>query len=213
MWELDDDTLVFHNTMQDISNTVSGSAGGLPLVGIGIDVAQGSTFNPPINWRATLYKNSCTNVDKPVSDFGLSTRRYCPVGDDGSCECKNATNADVSVTAIGNASNVSAGGTVTYTVTVVNNEVVTGASDVTLAITPSAGVQINGGTFWSSQGTCDPAVNICMLGSIDAAVGATVTFSAVLPASGSWPVTFTVTHGENDTNPANDGAVVTTTVP
>jgi Domain of unknown function DUF11 len=83
---------------------------------------------------------------------------------------------------------------------------------VTVAAKPSAGVQISGTSFAPSQGTCDSAVNICMLGSIAAGASATVTVSGILPTSGSWPITFTVTHRENDTNPANDGAVVTTTV-
>lgn len=211
MWELDDNTLIFQNKLQDISNTVAGSAGGLPLVGIGVDVSQGSTPNPPVNWRATLYHNSCTNVDSPLSDFGLSTRRYCPSGNDGSCECGAALNDDVAVVATASASSISAGGSVSYTVTVTNNDSSTTASDVTLATTPSAGVQISGATFAPSQGTCDPAVNICMLGSIPPGASATVQVTGVLPAPGGWPVTFTVTHHENDTNPANDNAVVTTT--
>jgi hypothetical protein len=212
MWELDDDTLVFGNTLQDISNNVAGSAGGMPLVGIGVDVALGSTFNPPINWRATLYRNACSNVDIPLSDFGLSTTRYCPSGNDGSCGCATAINDDVAVTAIGSPSTTISGGNVTYTVTVTNNDSSTTASDVTLAVTPSAGMQISGATFAPSQGTCDSAVNICMLGSIPSSTSATVTVTGVSLTPGAWPLTFTVTHHENDTNPANDGSVVTTTV-
>ena len=212
MWELDDDTLIFGNTLQDISNTVAGSAGGLPLVGIGVDVAQGSTLNPPINWRATLYHNSCVNVDKPLADFGLSTRRYCPSGNDGSCECATAVSDDVAVTATGSPGTVTAGSNVSYTVTVTNTDPAQTASDVTLALKPSAGMQITGTTFASSQGTCDPAVKICMLGSLPSGASAAVTVTAVALISGAWPVTFTVTHQENDTNPANDGSVVTTVV-
>jgi Domain of unknown function DUF11 len=212
MWELDDDSLIFHNTLLNISNTVAGSAGGMPLVGIGIDVAQGSTLNPPVNWRATLYGDSCTNVDTPLSDLGLSTTRYCPYGNDGSCECANAVNDDVAVTASGNPGSVAAGGSVTYTVTVTNNDPSVTASDVTLAVTPSAGVQIGGTTYAPSQGTCDSAVNICMLGSIRASASATITVIGVVPAPGTWPVTFTVTHHEIDTNPTNNDTAVTTTV-
>ena len=55
------------------------------------------------------------------------------------------------------ASGVSAGGSVTYTVTVTNNDPITAASDVTLSVAPSAGVTSNGTSYSSSQGTCDPA--------------------------------------------------------
>jgi hypothetical protein len=68
-------------------------------------------------------------------------------------------------------------------------------------------------SYTPSQGTCDPAVNICMLGSLPAGASATITAVAALPVSGTWPVTFTVTHHEIDTNPANNDTVVTTTVP
>jgi hypothetical protein len=213
MWELDDDSLIFHNTLVDISNTTPGSAGGMPLVGIGIDVAQGSTLNPRVNWRATLYDDSCTNVDSPLSDFGLSTTRYCPAGSGGSCECGVAVNDDVGVTAAGSSGTVSAGGSVTYTVTVTNNDPAVTASDVTLSVTPSAGVQIGAATYTPTQGTCDSAVNVCMLGSIPANTSAIMTVVGVLPVSGTWPVTFTVSHHEIDTNWANNDTTVTTTVP
>ena len=151
--------------------------------------------------------------DSPLSDFGLSTTRYCPGGNDGSCECAGAVNDDVGVTASGVPGTVSAGGSVTYTVTVTNNDPTVTASDVTVAITPSAGVQISGGSYTPSQGTCDSAVKICMLGSIPAGTSATITVVGALGASGTWPVTFTVTHHEIDTNPSNNDTAVTTTVP
>jgi hypothetical protein len=214
MWELDDDSLIFHNTLQNISNTVTGSAGGMPLVGIGVDLAQGSTLTPAVNWRATLYANSCSNVDVPVSDFGLSTTRYCPGSQSGSCECSGLATADVGVTASAiPASAVSAGGSATFTVTVTNNDPTTTASDITLSVTPSAGVTINGASYSSSQGTCDPSINICMLGSLAATQSAIVTVTGTLPASGTWPVTFSVTHHEYDGNPTNDTASIIETVP
>jgi hypothetical protein len=52
-----------------------------------------------------------------------------------------------------------------------------------------------------------------MLGSVPNGASATVTVTGVLSTSGTWPVTFTVTHHESDLNPANDGAAVTTVVP
>ena len=214
IWELDDDSLIFRNTLQNISNTMAGSAGGTPLVGIGIDVAQGSTVTPAVNWRATLYANSCSNVDIPSSDFGLSTTRYCPSSQSGSCECSGVATVDVGVTASASpASMVSAGGSATYTVTVTNNNLTTTASDVILSVTPSAGVTINSASFTSSQGTCDPSVNICMLGSLAASQSAAVTVTGTLPTSGTWPVTFSVTHHEYDGDPADDNIAITETVP
>jgi hypothetical protein len=212
MWQLGDATLIFSNTLQDISNTVSGSAGGLPLVGIGIDVAQGSTLTPAITWRSTLYNNTCNNVDKPTSDFGLATVRYCPTGHAASCECSSVATVDVGVTATSNSGSVSAGGSVTYTITLTNNDVSTIASDVNLSLEPSAGVQISGSSFTASQGTCDVSVNICLLGSLAAGQSATVTVTGTLPNTGNWPVTFSVTHAEADSVPRNDSATVTESV-
>jgi hypothetical protein len=74
-------------------------------------------------------------------------------------------------------------------------------------------VTINSASFTSSKGTCDPSVNICMLGSLAASQSATVTITGTLPTSGAWPVTFSVTHHEYDGNPANDNAAITQTVP
>ena len=58
-----------------------------------------STATPAVNWRATLYANSCSNVDIPTSDFGLGTTRYCPSSQSGSCECSGVATVDVAVAA------------------------------------------------------------------------------------------------------------------
>ena len=98
-WQVSDATLIFQNTLQNISSTVPGSSSSQPHVGIGIDIAQGTTLNPAISWRTTMYANTCSNVDVPVSDFGIGSVRYCPAGMAGTCECSAAANVDVGVSA------------------------------------------------------------------------------------------------------------------
>jgi hypothetical protein len=52
-----------------------------------------------------------------------------------------------------------------------------------------------------------------MLGSLAATQSTTVTVTVAFSASGTWPVTFSVTHHEYDGNPSNDTASITETVP
>jgi len=128
--------------VQNISDTVSGSIA-TPRVGIGVDVALGSTPNPAISWRSTLYANACTNVDVPLSDFGLGTTRVCPSGASSTCECAGVATVDVGVTATSLTGPTADGGNVTYTVLVKNNSSTAAASGVALSVEPSAGVQVH----------------------------------------------------------------------
>jgi hypothetical protein len=208
MWQLGDATLVFNNTLQGVSNTTPGAAGGLPLVAIGVDVAQGSTLTPAITWRTTLYNNSCAGADTPVRNFGLGTVRYCPAGHTSTCECAGIASVDVGITATSSAPSASVGGSASYTVTVTNNDTARTASDVNLALEPSAGARIVDASFSASQGTCDQSVNVCLLGSLAAGQSATVSVTASLPQPGTWPVTFSVTHLEADSVPANDSVTL-----
>jgi uncharacterized repeat protein (TIGR01451 family) len=156
-----------------------------------------------------MYANTCSNVDVPVSDFGIGSVRYCPAGMAGTCECSGTANVDVGVSATSNSGSVAPGGTVTYTATVTNHDATTAASGVTLSLEPSAGMQINGASFTSTLGSCDASVNVCTLGNLPAGQSATVTVTATLPTAGAWPVTFSVTHRDADSVVWNDGAVVT----
>lgn len=212
IWQLASDTLIFHNTIQGISTTAPGSAGGLPLVGIGVDVAQGSTLTPAVTWRSTLYDNSCSGAHVPVSNFGLATVRYCPLDHTDSCECGGAASVDVGVAATSSAGSVSAGSSVTYTITVTNHDSSTTAVDTNLSLEPSAGVQLVAASFTSSQGSCDSSVSVCLLGSLAAGQSAAVTVSGILPVSGTWPVTFSVTHAEADPVVHNDSVTVSESV-
>jgi hypothetical protein len=209
LWPLGDSTLVFNNTMQGISNGSPGVGGGAPLVVIGVDIALGTTVNPAVAWRTILFNNSCAIADVSVSNFGIATQRYCPNASAGSCECADAYRLDVGITARSSASSVAAGNSVTYTVTVINNDPSMTASDVNLTLAPSAGVQVSRASFNPSQGTCDSSVNLCMLGSLPAGQSVTVSVSGALPMIGTWPVTFSVSHGDADSLVSNDSVTVT----
>ena len=202
-----DTALIFHNTLQNISNTIPGSALGLPLPGIGLDTPQG---NAPINWRTTLYGNICSVVDTPLADFGTSTVRYCPNGNvPGTCECNGVSTTDVGVAAVSSVSSASVNSGVTYTVTVTNNGPAT-ATAITLSLEASAGLQVGTTAFAASQGSCDGSTRVCNLVNLGSGQSATVTVNATLTATGAWPATFSVTHHEADPAPTNDS--VTTTV-
>jgi hypothetical protein len=205
-WPLGDTTLVFQNTLQSISATVLG--GSVPHIGISIDNSQGSSA---ITWRTALYANTCNDVDLPMSDSGLGSLRYCPSGATATCECSGVATTDVSISATGSTGPVSAGANVTYAAIVTVGPAV-GASKVTLFVQPSAGVQIDSASYTSSQGSCDGSVNVCALGFLPAGGTATVSVTAILPSSGVWPVTFSVTHGEAESAPQNEGVVVTEVV-
>jgi hypothetical protein len=207
-WELGDATLIFGNTLRSISNTVPGSTVNVPRVGIGLDVAQGTTLHPAISWRSTLYGNSCSAVDTPVSDFGLGTVRYCPAGSGSTCECNGTAAVDVGVTATSSDSSPSVGGSVTYHLTVANYDATTTASGVTLLVEPSAGVEIDAASFTTSSGSCDASIGVCSFGDLAPGLAVTVSVVANLPERGSWPATFTVTHRNADAVPANDSAEV-----
>jgi len=178
-WQMGDATLIFNNSLRNVH------------VGLGVDVAQGSTPNPAINWHTTLYGNSCSNVDVPVSDFGLGTVRYCPAHAAGDCACATAASADVGLSASKSVTG--------YTVTITNHSA-TSASSVTLTWEAPVGVSIAPGSLAASAGSCNSAVSICNLGVLAGGQAATVT----LASSGAGPVTFSVTHGESDPCAGND---------
>jgi uncharacterized repeat protein (TIGR01451 family) len=212
LWELGDATLIFNNSLQGISNSSPGAAGGSALVAIGVDVAQGSTLTPAVSWKTTLYNNNCDGADTSVRDFGLATVRYCPADHTTSCECTGVASADVGVTATSSSLSARIGGTVTYTITATNNDAATTATDVNLTLGFSPGVQVNEVALSTGQGTCDQSVNVCFLGSLGAGRSATVTVSGSLSQIGTWPVTFSVTHREADGVPANDSVTLTEAV-
>jgi uncharacterized repeat protein (TIGR01451 family) len=208
-WQLGDATLIFNNTLQNISNTISGSAPGLPLVGIGLGTSQ---TNPPINWRSSLYANSCSTVDTPLSDSGTSTVRYCPNGSStGTCECTGVATTDVGVAATSSVSSGSVNSAVTYTVTVTNNGPAA-ATGVTLSMEPSAGLQVGTSAFTTSLGTCDGSIRVCSLGSLASGQSATITVATTLTTTGVWPATFSVTHQDADPVPSNNSVTTTVTV-
>ncbi len=211
-WELGDATLIFQNSLQDISEALPGSTAGVARVGIGLDVSQGTIPHPSISWRSTLYGNSCTDVDVPVTDFGLGSVRYCPAGGAGTCECSGIASVDVGVTATSTSLSAAVGSSVTYTIVVTNHDAASTASSVTLFVGPSVGVSLDQTSFTATAGSCDASVNVCSLGNLPAGQSVTVSVRTSLPAAGSWPTTFSVTHREADGVPGNDSTSVVESV-
>ncbi len=217
-WNLGDTTLVFHNSLQNISQAESGSYPGVAHIGIGVNdpdyEAQTYPYHYPISWRTSLYDNTCSNVDIPVSDNGIGTVRYCPAGLVGSsCECSGPQSSpvDVGIAAAGSGVNVQVGQTQTYTITVTNHSTSASSSGVTVLLTPAAGIGFPAASLVPSQGGCDVSVNSCSLGVLAAGKSATVTVSALVTAVGTWPLSFAVTHQEADPDAANDAAIVSNT--
>jgi uncharacterized repeat protein (TIGR01451 family) len=207
-WELGDATLIFQNTLQNISAAVPGSTPNVPHVGIGFDIALGTAPNPPVSWRSVLHANSCTLVDVPLSDFGLGITRYCPDPNSGSCECSATAHVDVGVTATSGCPVTAAGSSVTYTIKVTNYGPASTAAGVTLFVEPSAGVELDPESFTSSAGSCNASIGACKLGDLPAGQTVTVAVTARLPELGSWPVTFSVTHKNADSEPRNNSVEV-----
>lgn len=200
-WELGADTLVFHNQLQNISGA------GRPQIGIGVDnFVSGTTGRAaPIAWKPTLYANVCSNVDVPIFDVGASTIRYCPASASTTCECAGVNAVDMGIAASSDSILVAVGGSTTFDVQVTNNSLDSAATGVVVSVTPPAGVQI---TSLAPSPSCDAAVNLCNLGDIGAGQSATVTIGATVPAAGTYPVVFSVTHRDSDNVPANDGLTV-----
>ena len=205
-WELGADTLVFNNNLQNISGASA------PQIGIGVaNFVSGTTGHPaPTEWRAVLYGNACQGVDKPLVDLGTSTVRYCPVAGATSCECSGAAPVDVGIAATTSSNTINVGGSVTYTVTVTNNSSASAASNVVVAVTPAAGAQL---TSLAPSQSCDasPSVNLCNLGPLNPGQAQTVTVVATFASSGTYPLTFSVTHHEPDAVVANDSTTVNVT--
>jgi hypothetical protein len=218
-WELGDATLVFHNSLQNISDTSPGAFPGVPRTGIGLDIGQGTIAHPSISWRTVLYANSCGGVDTPLRDFGLGTVRYCPsqttnsIVSPGTCECSAAGNADVGVTGAITDQPATSGSGVTYVLSVTNHSTSAPATAVTLFVEPSAGIALNGSTFAPSTGSCDPDIDVCSLGNLAAGQTSTVSVAATLLGSGPWQLSAAVAHQESDSVPGNDGARVIVTPP
>ncbi|WP_134704977.1 DUF11 domain-containing protein [Ammoniphilus sp. YIM 78166] len=120
--------------------------------------------------------------------------------------------ADLSVTKVDEPDPVSAGSTLTYTLTVANNGPST-ATNVTLTDTLPASF-----VFMSAvptQGTCTPEpgnIVTCSLGTLVNGASATVTITGTPTANGIITNTATVTGNEFDPDSSNDTATETTTV-
>jgi uncharacterized repeat protein (TIGR01451 family) len=227
-WRISDSNLVFKNTISEhgtaaVANSTycGGSAygsytysGRIGVNLIGHDSDSGFYHLP---WRTVLYGNSCdvTTTDSspavPMDDNGTGTQRYCPSGAvAGSCECAGVATADVGIAASATAPSVTNGAAVTYNVTVTNNGAST-ATKLKIILEPRTGIQFTSSSLGASC-TLQSNANDCALANLPSGQSVNATFTATAEEAGNWPVNFTVTHAEADSNPANDSAAVTVTV-
>jgi hypothetical protein len=212
-WPLGDDTLIFHNTLQGISATAPGTLRpGEPRIGIGIDPVEHGKAYSQNAWRSTLYANHCAGVDNPVSDTGIGTVRYCPVGATDTCECRGQNAVNVSVAASASESGIEVGAPVTFTVTVTNDHELLAAHGVALIVEPPAGIRIAHLSLNSGTGFCDSSTNVCLLGPMSHGQSAAIRVAATALAAGMWDTTFSVTHREPDSAVVRSGATVSTLV-
>ena len=215
-WELGEANLVFHNTVEKASHTLSGSIPGLARIGIGIDTMRTSALNPPtsaITWNTVVYANSCSTVDVPMRDFGRGTTRYCPSGAiSGSCECSGFQPIDVGVTASSSSAALGLDEAVTYVATVTNNHPSLAANGVALSLAPSAGIKITTMVVESGSGSCDPSTDICALGTLAPGQSVQVTVTGTAANVGTWSTTFSATHQDPDPVVGNNGITLHTVV-
>ena len=209
-WQLGESNLVFHNTLDRISNTMSGSVPGLARIGIGIDTTA-SPLTPGITWHTVTYANSCSTVDIPMRDFGIGTTRYCPPGAGESCECIGTQAVDLGVSARGGGA-TSVGEELSFVATVTNNDPSLQATGVALSLSRSAGISIRTMSVVPGSGSCDLSTAVCAIGKLEHGQGARVTVTGSGKMVGTWPITFSATHHDPDPLAGNNGATVTTTV-
>ncbi|HEY2679109.1 MAG TPA: hypothetical protein VGI65_19230 [Steroidobacteraceae bacterium] len=212
-WQLGDATLIFHNALQGISRAIDGATPpGAPRIGIGIDPLENGKAYSMNSWRSTLYGNSCTAVDTPLSETSIGTVRYCPSAGSDTCECRGAEAVDVGVTAGAGAAEVKVRDRVTYEVTVTNHHERLAADGVALTLEPSAGIQISDILVASGSGSCDLSTNVCLLGRMLHGQSSAIRVIGTAVSAGAWNTSFSVTHREPDPIVSNDGATLSTIV-
>ncbi len=209
-WELGESNLVFHNAVERVSDTLSGSIPGLARIGIGVDTT--SSPASAITWHTVAYANACSMVDIPMRDLGIGTTRYCPSGATGSCECSGTQPIDVGVTVSSSPAVAPLGGTVTYVATVTNYHASLSAKDVTLALVPSAGIQISHMSVSSGSGSCDLSTHICAIGTLAHGQSVQVTVNGSGMLAGTWSNTFSATHQDPDPVVSNNGVTLSTVI-
>jgi hypothetical protein len=209
-WKMANATLIFHNTLSNMSG------GRLNRVGVGIASARTDLFE---TWRSVLYANNCS-MQTPISDYGISTVRYCPTQASGSCECAAVSAIDIGVSASSSSSQVAVGNAVSFTVTVTNHDPSATATGVALSLESSAGIQIASMTVTSGTGVCNLSVNVCQLGtatfgtpgSLAPSTSQQVTVTGTAVGAGTWPTSFSVTHQDADPVVSNNGVTLSTLV-
>jgi len=94
-WNLEDNSLVFANTINNVSGAPSAAVtSGLPYTTSAYEKCANDA-SPRIGihpidatiWGTVMSNNSCTNVSTKLTDAGTSSVRVCPSAASSSCEC------------------------------------------------------------------------------------------------------------------------------
>lgn len=88
-WQYAQNTLIFGNSINNISNPPSGPASSYANCSATFP-RQGIHFDDSLVWNSVLYANSCNNVAQNLNDGGTATLRACPASGSvpaNSCEC------------------------------------------------------------------------------------------------------------------------------
>jgi uncharacterized repeat protein (TIGR01451 family) len=215
----------FYVTTQNVALSVGGASGVLANDSdIDGNPISAILVTPPAAGQGTVTLNSSGGFTfTPASNFtGNATFTY--KANDGQSDSSNTATVTIRVNppegpvadlavleSAAPPTNVSASGTITYTVTVGNNGPST-ATGVTLTDFLPAGVFLVSAT--PSQGSCNQIGGSvsCALGTIASQASATVTVVVHPFNTGSKTNTVTVLANENDSSSANNSASLTTSV-
>ena len=88
-WQFADSTLIFSNTINNISNPASGPDSAYASCSATYP-RQGIHFDDSLVWHTVLYANSCNSVAQNLNDPGTATLRACSAAGTvpaNSCEC------------------------------------------------------------------------------------------------------------------------------
>jgi hypothetical protein len=95
-WNLEDNTLVFANTINDVAGAASQNpTSGLPYATSAYEACSNAPAArigmDPVDttvWRTVLSGNSCNNVTNDLTDRGAASVKVCSLATANSCECK-----------------------------------------------------------------------------------------------------------------------------
>ena len=160
-----------------------------------LHVTTGATLPPTMSNTATV---STTTTDPSTAN------------DTSTATTTSTAAADLAIAKVAGAPTVSAGGTITYTITVHNNGPST-ATNVAVADALPAGTTFSSAS--STQGSCTGTTTVtCSVGTMTSGSTVTVTLAINAPPTGSVSNTATVSATEADPNPANNSSTAVVTI-